>query len=332
MPSTHHDEKHPQGRGSIAASLPVIDISGLHSPHPEIRQAVGQEIGRACRDKGFFYISHHGISKALQQAVFDAAAAFFAQPLEEKLAVAKSNSIANRGYEPLKGQVLEPGTPPDLKEGVYIGRDLPADDPRVLAGKFNHGPNQWPSGVPGFREAMEAYLQEMTALSEILMRGLALSLDLPEEYFDSFCTEPMTTIRLLHYPPQPPNAELQQKGAGAHTDFGGLTLLLQDENAGLQVWDRESDGWIDAPPLPGTYVVNLGDMFARWTNDLYRSTLHRVINHSGRERYSVPFFYSGHPDHRVACLPNCLDPGAEPRYPVTTVEQHYREMYRRTYG
>ncbi|MGA7802194.1 MAG: 2-oxoglutarate and iron-dependent oxygenase domain-containing protein [Gammaproteobacteria bacterium] len=322
----------PKPLSAAQTGLPVIDIGGLRSPDRDERHAVGREIARACRDKGFFYISHHGIAAEKQQAVFRAAGEFFALPLEEKLAIAKAKSAANRGYEPLKGQILEPGTPPDLKEGVYIGRDLPEDDPRVLAGKFNHGPNQWPAAPTGFREAMEDYLADMVALSEILMRGLALSLDLPEDYFDAFCTEPMTTIRLLHYPPQPPNADMQQKGAGAHTDFGGLTLLLQDENAGLQVWDHQADHWINAPPLPGTYVVNLGDMFARWTNDLYRSTLHRVINHSGRERYSIPFFYSGNPDHQVACLPNCLAPGAQPRYPVTTVEDHNREMYRRTYG
>jgi len=142
----------------------------------------------------------------------------------------------------------------------------------------------------------------------------------------------MSTLRLLHYPPQPANAAPGEKGCGAHTDFGGLTLLLQDENPGLQVWDRHSKSWIHAAPVPGTYVVNLGDMIARWTNDQYRSTLHRVVNISGRERYSVPFFFSGNPDHLVECLPTCLAPGDAPRYPAVTVEEHHREMYRRTYG
>jgi isopenicillin N synthase-like dioxygenase len=313
------------------ASLPVIDISGLTSESAQARRAVGAQLRAACLDKGFFYIKNHGISEPLVESVLAEARAFFALPAEQKAEVDKSRSKANRGYEPLQGQTLEAGTPPDLKEGYYIGPEHKPDDPRVVAGLFNHGPNQWPVQQPQFRAVMLAYLDVMTDLAARLMTGIALSLDLPEDYFADYCRDGMTTVRLLHYPPQPAQAPGGQKGAGAHTDFGGLTLLRQDEVGGLQVWDQTSDGWIHADPLPGTYVVNLGDMIARWTNDRYRSTVHRVVNVSGRERYSVPFFYTGNYTHKVECISTCLRPGERPKYPPTTVEAHMREMYRRTY-
>ena len=315
-----------------ADSLPLIDLTGLLGSDIKARTAVAQEIGQACRDTGFFYIYNHGLDASLQSEVFEQTRLLFDLSDEAKRALDKAASPANRGYEALRGQRLEPGAPADLKEGFYLGRDLPADDPRVLAGRFNHGPNQWPTTLPAFRPVMERYHAAMTTLAERLMGGLALSLELPEDYFTGFCHEAMATLRLLHYPPQPLTAAPGEKGCGAHTDFGGLTLLLQDDNPGLQVWNHSTEIWIDAPPLPGTYVVNLGDMIARWTNDRYRSTLHRVINRSGRERYSMPFFYGGNPDHQVTCIPTCLEPGETPRYPSVTVEEHYREMYRRTYA
>lgn len=314
-----------------AASLPIIDIGGLTSPNLADRQAVAAALRTSCLDKGFFYIRNHGVSDELVGAVLAETARFFDLPAADKSAIDKARSAANRGYEPLRGQTLEAGAPPDLKEGFYIGPEHAPDDPRVLAGKFNHGPNQWPHSLPAFRRTMETYFGEMLALGQRLMRGLALSLDLPENHFDAFCTNPMATLRLLHYPPQPTNGDPDQKGAGAHTDFGGLTLLRQGDVGGLQVWDQSTGGWIHADPVPGTYVVNLGDMIARWTNNRYRSTLHRVVNVSGVERYSIPFFYTGNYDHLVECIPTCLPPDEQPKYPPTTVEAHLREMYRRTY-
>jgi isopenicillin N synthase-like dioxygenase len=314
-----------------AAALPIIDISGLTSTRPTERQAVGAALRQACLDKGFFYIKNHGVSETLVDNVFNEAAAFFALPAEQKAEVDKAKSKVNRGYEPLQGQTLEAGAPPDLKEGYYIGPEHGPDDPRVIAGMFNHGANQWPAQRPNFRPVMMEYLGVMLDLSARMMRGIALSLDLPEDYFAHYCSDVMATVRLLHYPPQTPQARPGQKGAGAHTDFGGLTLLRQDDVGGLQVWDQGSDGWIHADPIPAAYVVNLGDMIARWTNDRYRSTVHRVVNASGRERYSVPFFYTGNYAHRVECIPTCLKPGETPKYPPITVEDHMREMYRRTY-
>lgn len=311
-----------------AAALPVIDVSGLSAGDPAKRAAVGAALRAACLDKGFFYCVGHGVPQGLIDAALAETRGFFDQPEAAKLRIEKSLSFANRGYERLRGQTLEAGAPADLKEGFYIGADLPLDDPRVVARRFNRGPNLWPDDLPGFRPTMLAYYAAMSDLGERLMRGIALSLDLPEDHFAAFCRDPLATLRLLHYPPQPKDAAENEKGAGAHTDFGGLTLLLQDEVGGLQVFDNARQGWIRAQPIPGAFVVNLGDMIARWTNDRYRSTLHRVVNASGRERYSVPFFYVGNPDHAVSNL--IADEPA--KYPATTVEAHLRAMYDKTYA
>ena len=313
------------------ASLPVIDLSLLAGTDQQ-RQQLARLLADVCLHTGFFYVSHHGISETLISRVFKESQALFNLPDAEKEAINKSLSKANRGYEPLKGQTLEPGSPPDLKEGFYIGQELDDSDPRVMAGRFNQGSNQWPHTLPAFRNTMMEYFEALNALSGRIMEALTLSLGLGHDFFEDFCQQPISTLRLLHYPPQPPNPAPGEKGCGAHTDFGGITVLLLDDKPGLQVWDVKGDRWINADPVPGTFVVNLGDMIARWTNDRYRSTLHRVVNTSGAERYSVPFFFSGNPDHEVSCLPTCLAEGDQPHYPSTTVEAHLMDMYRRTYA
>lgn len=318
--------------GQTMKSIPVIDVSGLFSEHLADRLVVAAQIKQACKDKGFFYISNHGISPDLQRAVFTASQQFFDLPISEKEKIHKKYSVANRGYEPLKNQTLESGAPADLKEGFYSGREYALDSLEVQSKRFNCGPNQWPEQFPKFKTIMQDYQAKLEKLATLLMQGLALSLELPEHYFDDFCRDPLVTLRLLHYPPQPANPEPNEKGCGAHTDFGALTLLLQDQQGGLQVWDKNEDVWLNAPPIENTYVINLGDLIARWTNNLYKSTLHRVINESGKQRYSVPFFFGGNPDYEVTCLPHCKSEHVTALFEPTTVEKHHIEMYRRTYG
>jgi isopenicillin N synthase-like dioxygenase len=312
--------------------LPVIDISALHGRDANARAAVARALHAACSTHGFFYIRGHGIPDALITAVLAATRQFFDLPVAAKLALDKAHSPCNRGYEPLQAQTLEAGAPPDLKESFYIGAELAADHPQVLAGRFNAGPNQWPTGLPGFQPLMLDYFGRLHALGGVLVRGLGLALGLPAGYFDAYLQDAAATLRLLHYPPQPANPQPGEKGCGEHTDFGGITLLLQDDTGGLQVRDVAQGRWIDAPPVPGSFVVNLGDLMARWTNGRYQSTLHRVINASGRERHSVPFFFTGNPLHEVRCLPTCLADGEQPRFAPVTVEQHLRDCYRRTYA
>jgi isopenicillin N synthase-like dioxygenase len=315
------------------AALPVVDVSGLSSSKAEDRLAVARALREACTGHGFFNCAGHGIPQGLMDAVFAETKNLFALPVDAKMALEKSTaSKCNRGYEVLGGQTLEAGAPPDRKEGYYIGLELPESHALVRAGRFNRGPNVWPSDLVGFRPTMLAYFAAMQELGDRLMRGIALSLDLDEAYFDGYQIEPLSTLRLLHYPPQRPDAPKNEKGAGAHSDWGAITLLMQDDVGGLQVFDKNDGSWIHADPIPGAFVVNLGDAMARWTNDLYKSTLHRVVNASGRERYSVPFFYDGAADYEVKCIPTCLKPGEEPKYKPTTTEGHLMEMFAKTYG
>jgi isopenicillin N synthase-like dioxygenase len=316
---------------SMQNGLPIIDISSLKHGDLIARQDIARQIRLACLDKGFFYISGHGVPERLVDDVIVQAKRLFDLPLERKMALDKATSRANRGYEPMSGQRLEAGAPPDLKESYFVGGELPPDDPRLQRGQFGRGANQWPDDLPGFRETLEAYYAAMTELGGRIYGAVALSLGLAESYFATFYQEPLNTLRMIRYPPQPANPHPDLKGCGAHTDFGGLTLLLQDPVGGLQVWDDSVGGWIDALPVPNTYVVNLGDFISLWTNNTYRSTMHRVINTSGRERYSVPFFVNGDPDFEVSCIASCLARGETPKFPPTTIARHFQAMYRKTY-
>lgn len=291
-----------------AQVLPTIDIAPLLTPADEDGcQGVAQAIGAACREHGFFYISGHGIAPGLETALRDASRAFFALPEEDKARIAMARGgRAWRGWFPLEGE-LTSGRP-DRKEGLYLGTELDDDDPRVRAGWPLHGRNLWPAEPTALREAASAWIAAGTRAAHALARGVALSLGLDADWFARHYTaDPTVLFRIFRYPPQP--AGDQGWGVGEHTDYGLLTLLLQDDVAGLQV--RTRAGWIDAPPIPGTLVCNIGDMLDRLTGGLYRSTPHRVRNTSGRERYSFPLFFDPDFSARVTPLPAhaAIDPG-----------------------
>ena len=201
--------------------------------------------------------------------------------------------------------MLEPGSAPDTKEAIYIGQHLPAEHPRVQRKEYNCGPNLYPASLGDeWHETCMEYLRAMTTLSRELMRALALSLELPQTFFDDFAGENAnSTLRMIHYPPTPQSSDQKSRGVGAHRDFGCLTLLLQDSVGGLQVQDETKGQWLDVTPVPGVYVVNLGNLISRWTNHHYISNTHRVLNFSGRDRYSIPFFFSGDVSHTASTLP-----------------------------
>jgi len=315
-----------------AEYIPVVDLGGTFAGDRRAREAAAWEIHKAARETGFFYVANHGIDAALIARAFAEARRFFEQPVERKLKVALKNWPALRGYDPMLEQTLDEGSPSDLKESFYLARDLGPDHPYVKAGLPNHGPNQWPADLPGFREGIEAYYEPMLDLGRHVMRLIALSLSLDETYFDDAVRNPAATLRLLRYPPQPQDAPANQLGAGAHTDYGAITLLAQDDCGGLEV-ENAAGEWIKAEPIPGTFVVNLGDMIQRWTNDLYHSNMHRVYNtRAARDRYSLALFFN--PDYftRVACVPSCLPADGRAKYPPCTAGEHVAELIRRSYA
>ncbi|HYE47553.1 MAG TPA: 2-oxoglutarate and iron-dependent oxygenase domain-containing protein [Caulobacter sp.] len=283
--------------------LPLIDIAPLLGGERPGRAAVAAAIGEACRSAGFFYAVGHGVPAAVLARLEAESRAFFALSEAEKLAIPMSlGGRAWRGYFPVGGE-LTSGRP-DRKEGLYLGEELGRDDPRVQAGLPLHGANLWPAGVPGLRPAVEAFMAAATRAAHAVMEGIALSLGLPADYFSrTYTAGPTVLFRIFHYPAAP--ADDEAWGVGEHTDYGLLTLLAQDEFGGLQV--KTPAGWIEAPPVPGAFVCNIGDMLDRLTGGEYRSTPHRVRNLSGHDRLSFPLFFDPAFDAVIRPLPGRED-------------------------
>jgi isopenicillin N synthase-like dioxygenase len=313
----------------VSDDIPVISLAGLRSGRPAELERIGREIGRAARGLGFFSVADHGIPQALIDSVFAESVTFFALSEADKQRLSVTQSTSYRGYVRLGEEKLDPSLPGDIKECFNAGPDLAADDPDVLAGKPYHAVNQWPD-LPGFRPAMLAFHEAALELVVLLHRAIATDLGIDDCFFDQYFDRAVGVMRLLHYPPHPGRFDGSVYGAGAHTDYGNLTLLAQDTVGGLEV--RKRDGtWTVVPPLAGTFVCNIGDCLMRWTNDLYVSNAHRVVNQSGRERYSVAYFGDPNSDALVACLPSVLAPGEAPKYAPITYADYLRSRYDATY-
>jgi isopenicillin N synthase-like dioxygenase len=269
--------------------LPIIDLASWGGGEAGLID-VAAKIGAACRDVGFFYVVNHGVARELMEEAFAEARRFFALPLADKEAIAIETIGGNRGYSGLLHEALDPTRGPDMKEAFNVGFDLKPDDPELLAGKPFRSLNAWPK-LAGFRETLLAYYDACAAFGERLHRAFARDLGVDLDYFADKFDRPMATLGLLRYPA----AAGDRMGAGAHTDYGNLTLLATDDVGGLEVHTRSGD-WIEAPALANAFVVNIGDCLMRWTNDVYVSTPHRVVNRSARERYSIAFFFDPNPE------------------------------------
>jgi isopenicillin N synthase-like dioxygenase len=316
-------------RGSFQ-TIPIIDIAPLSGDSEAAARDVASLVRAAAVDTGFFYVRGHQIPRDLMDATYLAAKYFFHLPLERKQAIAVRPGSAHRGYVPT-AQTIQAGRRGDLKESFNFAYPFTPDHPAMTSGYELIGLNQWPANEPVWRSVVERYYAAVFELGQRLLGAFALALGMPRDHFRGLYRHPLVRARLLHYPPQPPDVGADQFGAAEHTDYGTITILWQDAVGGLQVRNRAGE-WIDAPPVEDTFDINIGDMLELWSNDLFASTPHRVINASGRERYSIAVFYDPDHDVRVECLPNCSSADNPPRHAPLVAGDYIVSRYNATYA
>ena len=304
-----------------AAAFPVFDLSRFEKAAPEERRKLGGEVDEICRATGFLAISGHSVPQTTIDAVWKAAHDFFDLPQETKDGVRAPFPGYPYGYLGSGTEALAKSkgidTPPDLKESFNGGPLKVPDgltDPEALA--FCYAETIWPVEPENFVGAWKAYYAAMEDLAARIMRVFAVALDLPEDFFQKSIDAPISALRALNYPETSVAPKPGQLRAGAHTDYGSLTILLPQEGSrGLEIFTQEGE-WREVPPVPGAFVINIGDLMARWTNDRWVSTLHRVVNADGSaaRRQSLAFFHQPNWHAEIACLDTCIVPGEAPKY------------------
>lgn len=315
-----------------SVTIPIIDVSGLDGSE-EQRREVGLAIIDAYRAWGFGYVTGHPIDSALIAEVFAQSRQFHALPLATKMNHAVGRD--HRGYIPMKSSTdvtstIEQATKPNVSESFMIMREFAPDSAQVRQGQYLAGPNRWPSEPPAFQSTMQAYHEAMWSFAADVMAVIGEALHDDGVFTRSFAS-PTTWLRLLHYPPQDPQAPSDEYGSAPHTDFGAITLLAQDDVGGLSVRTQEGD-WVDVPPLADAFVMNVGDMLHRWSNGLLKSTPHRVTNRTGRERYSVPFFFDPDVSTVIAPLPSCITEDNPAHFAPVLFEDFLRSQLEASYA
>lgn len=310
----------------------VIDISR----NPDV---VGRELDEVCRSVGFFQIVGHGIDDAVAEGAWSAATRFFDLPAAEKMSVARPAPEHPYGFIPVEGeslaQSLGEASPPDLKEVFNIGPvTAPRHDFLDPDEAAVYSPNLWPAALPELQPAWTAYYEAMAELTNRLMSLFARGLDLPPDYFASYLDQAPNAMRAINYPARAADPRPGQLRAGAHTDYGTLTVLRQDAVGGLEVLGPE-DRWVGVESIPGAFVVNIGDLMARWTNDRWRSTLHRVVDPpdaslAKARRQSIPYFQNANWSAEIRCLPTCLAPGESAKYEPVLAGPHLMSKFKKS--
>jgi len=306
-----------------ASRIPVIDVGALGTGREAAAAEVARALTAAARDPGFFYVRNHGVAHEVLDDALAASKRFFSEPAQRKSEVAISER--HRGWLRVGEARMYGGARPDLKESFVFGIDLPPEHPQLDGRNPILGSNRWPAFAPALRPAANAFFEAMSACATRLMRAFALALDLAPDTFTRDVQVPVSRGSFIYYPPQPPDLGEEQFGVAPHSDYGCLTLLWQDATGGLEVRDVNGE-WVTAHPIEDTLVVNVGDLLARWSNDRFRSTPHRVINRSGGERYSMALFYD--PDADTVIDPRvALRAQEESRYPPITCAEHILARY-----
>lgn len=295
----------PLSRRLDFSEIPVVDIGALVEGRSKIDATIA-ELDRACRDVGFLYIRNHGVAAATTDRLVEQTKLFFALPLADKQAIALDQRM--RGYIPLNYRSWEgearAGT--SHQEGLWVGHERPLND-----AVYFDAPNRWPERLPGLKPAMMSYFAEVDRVGVALMRGFGAALGLGREYFVKLFDHATSRLKPNHYPPQDNPDNVNDIGVVPHSDSGGFTVLWQDDNGGLEVQSKSGE-WVGAPPIPGTFVVNIGNVMQIWTNGRYSSTPHRVINRNGKDRYSIPLFFNPGAAAPIAPLVGVATPDPQP--------------------
>ncbi len=291
------------------STIPVIDLARLNAG-AQGRAEIGREILSAAETVGFFYIRNHGIPAKLIADVLRVSAAFFSETVDRKQSVAVN--AGHRGFIRMGEAKMAGLARPDLKESFIWGLDAPGPD--------GVPPNRWPDFLPEMHPVLTEFFDRGNQLGWDMLRVFASALGGPEDIFVRTIDRPISRGSIIYYPPQPPDMGADQFGVSEHTDFGCLTLLYQDDNGGLQVQGKAGT-WLMAHPIPGTFVVNVGDLLARWSNDRFRSTPHRVVNRSGRERLSTALFIDPNRDTLIHPI---VAAGETARYEPVTCGDYLR--------
>ena len=319
---------------STREGIPILDVGPYLAGSPGTFRKLAMELRFALENIGFFYLTNHAVSQDLIDRVFDEAKRFHSQPLDEKMKVYLNRS--NNGYMPLKGHAqrhssLNKDPKPNENKSYFARRERDPNDPDVKAGKDLRDPNQWPGGLPGFKETVLEYMVTMEAFGQRMLPAYALALDMDADYFAPFFEGGETTVRLIHYPPAAAGDGVANVfGTAPHTDRNFATFLAQAKVPGLQIMTTAGE-WIPAPAIPGTYIVNSGDTLRRWTNDRFLSTAHRVFNASETDRYSIPFFYAPNLNATIDTVASCVGPDQPVKYPPVTYEQFSLEFLNKNY-